>query len=476
MNSKYADAGVSLETAHALDQRLKQMLGTGIGLFSGSQLVDLSTYEHPVLVTTIQHATMQAGVNFKRSGAVVSESCVQRLRQINCNPLFFLDYFAGGKLDVDSVAACIEGMKQGCGEAMPLLGGETAEMPGVIVPGYYEVVGFAVGVGEARELYHPHSPDTFPFYPQLSGFKKPVLVASVDGVGTKTKVALMAEKHEGIGQDLTHHCGNDISVCGALPLFFLGYLGTSGSVDPLSDLLGNSLQQGCDSFQCQSLGLVSCSVRETYEAGQYDLLGLMVGVVEADAFLDGSNTAAGDVLLGIPSVGLHTNGYSLARQIFFTDLGWPADQLIAAGVSPEFARQWKIPADVTIGNELLKVHQPYGRAIQTLLQNCHPRAFAHITGGGVENIPRVIPSQFQAVIKESTWPQPFIFPLIEKLGNVPHEEMLRVFNRGIGLVVILPAAEAQRAIQALAAQGITSYQIGGIDTRASGEPAVTIYP
>lgn len=473
--SEYTKAGVDLEKAAWLNRRIKEILGKGVGLFAGKKAVDLSRFQNPAAVITVQHLGLEEFLDHPQaSGHKLATDSQKRLTALGVEPLFFLDYHAGGVLDEEAAEACIRGMRQGCGDEMVLLGGETAEMPGVIKPDQYETVGFALGIAEAEAVHHHASPDTFVVPLELRGFRKPALVASVDGVGTKTKVALLAGKHYGIGQDLANHCGNDLSVCGGFPLFLIGYLGMDPSISsgvPLQ--LSAGLSTGCENFASHYVGMAQRTTASVYEEGQYDLVGLMVGVVEEDAFLDGTSVQVGDVILGLASNGLHTNGYSLVRRAVFEKKGWKVDQQFRE-VVPELAKELGIPEGITIGDELLRVHRPYGRAIRRLLTSCHPRAFAHITGEGVKNIPRVIPKNMLAEISMRSWSKPFIFSLIQEIASVPEEEMHIVFNMGIGVVVILPPHEEKTALKVLREVGETPYSIGRIQWREPKDPRVIL--
>ena len=259
----------------------------------------------------------------------------------------------------------------------------------------------------------------------FSDVREPVLVASCDGVGTKLKVAFATGVHNTVGYDLVAHCINDILVQGARPLFFLDYIAT-GKLDPdVIEKLIEGLVRGCREGECALLGGETAEMPDLYADGEYDIAGFIVGVVDRRKVINGARITAGDVVIGLPSVGLHTNGYSLARKILLDAAGYQVDTHV-----PELG--------CTVGEELLKPHQNYLPALQRLIEHEGViKGLAHITGGGlVENIPRILPRNVNAVIKEGSWPVLPVFDLMQKLGNVPREDMLRTFNLGIGMVVI----------------------------------------
>ena len=259
----------------------------------------------------------------------------------------------------------------------------------------------------------------------FSDVREPVLVASCDGVGTKLKIAFATGIHNTIGYDLVAHCINDILVQGARPLFFLDYIAL-GKLDP--DLVGQIIEGlvlGCREGECALLGGETAEMPDFYRDGEYDIAGFIVGVVDRRKVINGSRITAGDVVLGLPSLGLHTNGYSLARKVL----------LEVGGLSLET----KVPElGCTVGEELLKQHRNYLPGLNRLIEHEGViKGMAHITGGGlIENIPRILPSNVDVEIKEGSWPILPVFELINKIGNVPTEDMLRTFNLGIGMVVI----------------------------------------
>lgn len=263
----------------------------------------------------------------------------------------------------------------------------------------------------------------------LKALDAPVLVASTDGVGTKTKVAAQLGRWETIGQDLVNHCVNDILVQGARPLFFLDYV-ASARLDPeqIAAIVGG-VAAACRAVGCALLGGETAEMPGVYEAGEIDLAGTIVGVVERERIIDGARIQPGDAILALPASGLHTNGYSLARRVLA-------------------ARDWTQPLPElggSIGDALLAVHRCYLEPV-SCLRGLDLRGLAHITGGGViDNLPRIFPPGVGAVIRRGTWPEPPIFGLIQSVGQVDAAEMFHVFNMGLGLLIVLPAAQAAAA-------------------------------
>ena len=288
------------------------------------------------------------------------------------------------------------------------------------------------------------------FAPNFSGMREPVLVASVDGVGTKLKIAFAMNRHDTVGADLVNHCVNDIAVLGARPLFFLDYIGAEKLEPRVFDQLLSGFTKACRAAGCALIGGETAQMPGMYRKGEYDLAGCIVGVVDRTTLIDGRKIRPDDIVLGLPSNGLHTNGYSLARKILF-------DQL-------KFKRTSRIPGlKRSLGEELLRVHRNY----QPLLAGLPPgtiRGLAHITGGGlVDNLPRVLPKNCDAVIETGTWRTPAIFQFLQDKGKVDREEMYQVFNMGIGMVAIVAANDAGKVARRLNAK-----QIGRI-TKGSGK-------
>ncbi|MFN7140667.1 MAG: phosphoribosylformylglycinamidine cyclo-ligase [Limisphaerales bacterium] len=286
-------------------------------------------------------------------------------------------------------------------------------------------------------------------------YKQPILVSSVDGVGTKLKIAFTMDKHDTIGEDLVNHCVNDIAVLGAEPLFFLDYLGT-GKLEPhvFKEII-KGFVRGCTKNNCALIGGETAQMPGFYQEGEYDVSGTIVGVVEKSKMLDGKGIKAGDAVIGIQSSGLHTNGYSLGRKIFFERLKMkPTDRV------PELKG--------TIGSELLKVHVTYGPLVQSLLKKYNRndkarviKGLAHITGGGfVDNIPRVLPKNIDVVIRKGSWDMLPIFKIIEQKSGVPDEELYQVFNMGIGMVAIVAADKADAVLKSIRAEKMKAWIIG----------------
>ncbi len=281
-------------------------------------------------------------------------------------------------------------------------------------------------------------------------YKDPVLVSSADGVGTKLKVAFMANRHDTVGQDLVNHCVNDVLVQGAEPLFFLDYLATGRLSPSVAEAIVGGMATACRENNCALLGGETAEMPGMYADGEYDLAGFIVGVVDRERLINGRTIAVGDVLVGIPSSGLHTNGYSLARRIVFEHLGLRVDSEV-----PELR--------TTVGDALLEPHRSYLPLISPLLAAGRIKGMAHITGGGItENLPRVLPHGTAAVVDASAWPVPPLFAWLRESGKVPVDDMYRTFNMGIGLVAVTPRDQAESLIDELAARG-------GRDARVIGE-------
>ena len=286
-------------------------------------------------------------------------------------------------------------------------------------------------------------------------YRRPVLVSSVDGVGTKLKIAVTTNRHDTIGQDLVNHCVNDIAVLGAEPLFFLDYIGMGKLAPRVFNGIITGLATACAKAGCTLIGGETAQMPGMYAEGEYDLVGCIVGVVEKDGAIDGSHIKPGDAIVGLASTGLHTNGYSLARRILFAQMSAQPDD-------------YSSELGCTFGEELLKIHRNYWPIIKTLRA---PRStlhnslhgIAHITGGGFyDNIPRVLPRGCGAVIRRGTWEVPPIFRLLQSGGGVSDEEMYRVFNMGIGMTLIVDA-KSVAAVQKVASRaGVKSYLIGEI--------------
>jgi len=292
-------------------------------------------------------------------------------------------------------------------------------------------------------------------------YKKPVLTASTDGVGTKLKIAFMANIHDTIGIDLVAMSVNDILVQGAEPLFFLDYVSTS-AVDPKTlESVISGINEGCKEAGCALIGGEIAEMPSFYKEGEYDLAGFAVGVVDQDKIIDGLKIKKGDKLVGLSSSGLHSNGYSLARTIVFEQLNFDLNTKLE-----ELGRN--------LGEELLEPTKIYVKPVLKIIAEFNIHGISHITGGGLtENISRILPSNCQAAIHKGSWEILPIFTLIQEKGNISEAEMLRTFNNGIGMVLIVPQEEAKDIISRLQGMQLKSYVIGEIVKRKEEEEAVT---
>ena len=276
-------------------------------------------------------------------------------------------------------------------------------------------------------------------FPQMSD---PILVASADGVGTKLKLAFETGIHNTVGADLVNHCVNDILVQGARPLFFLDYFAT-GKLEPdVTASVVEGMARACRENGCVLLGGETAEMPDFYPPGEYDLAGFIVGVVDKPKVIDGKTIAPGDVVLGIPSNGLQTNGYSLARKLFFEIGGYKPDTML-----DELGE--------TVGDALLKTHQSFLPQIGPLLDSGKIKGLAHITGGGfLENIPRILPDGVSVEIERGTWNELPVFGVMQRLGNVANQEMFRTFNMGIGMIAVTSADDADEISEAIGASEI----------------------
>ncbi len=281
-------------------------------------------------------------------------------------------------------------------------------------------------------------------------FREPVLVSSADGVGTKLKVAFLTDRHDTVGGDLVNHCVNDILVQGAEPLFFLDYLATGRLSPRVAEQVVAGAARACQENGCALIGGETAEMPGFYADGEYDLAGFIVGIVERERIVDGRAITPGDALVGLPSAGLHTNGYSLARRVLFDVCGWtPHTDVPALGTS--------------LGDALLAPHRSYLKAVRPLLDAGVVRGLAHITGGGItENLPRVLPEGCAAEVDSRAWIVPPIFQLIQQRGAIARDEMLRAFNMGIGLVVVCENRVAGRVIDQLERAGEGAVRIGAV--------------
>ena len=295
-------------------------------------------------------------------------------------------------------------------------------------------------------------------------YRQPVLVSSVDGVGTKLKLAFAMDRHDTIGQDLVNHCVNDIAVLGAEPLFFLDYLGTGKLEARVFTQIIKGFAKACAENRCALIGGETAQMPGFYQPGEYDVSGAIVGVVEKSQMLTGKLIRPGDAVIGLASSGLHTNGYSLARRIFFEEMNLKPSSYVAELKN-------------TIGAELLKVHVSYGPLLQKLLRKFNAgrasnhnrrrvapiKGLAHITGGGfVDNIPRVLPKNCDVIIRKGTWEMLPIFGLIAARGGVPEAELYQVFNMGLGMILVAAADHATEIAKFIAAQKVKAWLIGTV--------------
>jgi len=285
------------------------------------------------------------------------------------------------------------------------------------------------------------------FRATFSSMRDPVLVASMDGVGTKLKIAFAMDKHDTVGVDLVNHCINDIAVLGARPLFFLDYIGCERLEPRVFQQLLRGLSRACRGAGCALLGGETAQMPGMYRKDEYDLAGCIVGLVDRAKIIDGKNIKAGDVVLGLPSNGLHTNGYSLARKLLFEKMRLKPSSRLPGST-------------ITVGEELLRVHKNY----QPLLSKVSVGAIkglAHITGGGlIDNLPRILPSNCDAVIDTKSWRVPSVFQILQKNGNVDVQEMYQVFNMGIGMVAIVAERNARKAMSVVRAKRIGRIERG----------------
>lgn len=289
------------------------------------------------------------------------------------------------------------------------------------------------------------------FSAAFSDVRDPVLVASCDGVGTKLKAAFATGIHNTIGYDLVSHCFNDILVQGARPLFFLDYI-AAGKLDPsVIEQIIEGMAKACKEGNCALLGGETAEMPGFYPEGEYDIAGFIVGVVDKSKVINGSRITAGDQVLGLPSVGLHTNGYSLARKVLLDIGGYQMDTHVKE-------------LGCTVAEELLKHHKSYLPALDRLIDHEGViKGLAHITGGGlVENIPRILPPNVDVMIEHGSWPVLPVYPLMQKIGNIPEDEMLRAFNLGIGMVVIVSPQYKELVKDHLQQAGETYFEIGEV--------------
>ncbi len=293
------------------------------------------------------------------------------------------------------------------------------------------------------------------FQARFPGMRQPVLVASIDSVGTKLKIAFVLDKHDTVGADLVNHCVNDIAVLGARPLFFLDYIGCERLERRMFQELLRGISRACRSAGCALLGGETAQLPGMYRPGEYDLAGCIVGVVERDKIIDGKKIRPGDVILGLESNGLHTNGYSLAREILFGKMHLKVSSRVPGST-------------MIVGKELLRVHKNYQPLLARIPSNVI-KGLAHITGGGlIDNLPRILPPNCDAVVEAKSWKVPRIFQILQRNGNIDLREMYQVFNMGIGMVAVVAEENARRAMSMLQAK-----RIGRIE-RGSGKTVLKL--
>jgi phosphoribosylformylglycinamidine cyclo-ligase len=295
---------------------------------------------------------------------------------------------------------------------------------------------------------------------RLSGFRKPVLVSSADGVGTKLKIAFLTGRHDTVGEDLVNHCVNDIAVQGALPLFFLDYFAVGKLEAGVAAAVVSGIARGCKRNGCALIGGETAEMPGLYTEEEYDLAGFIVGAAERSRILDGASIRAGDALLALPSTGLHTNGYSLARKLLFEVAGYgPRTPLPEVGA--------------TVADALLAVHRSYLKPIRALLAAGLLRGAAHITGGGITgNTPRMLPKGLAVAIDTGAWRIPPLFEVLRAIGDIPIDDYRRTFNLGVGMILAVPARGAGKAAAVLEKLGERPFRIGEVVARKRGRPRV----
>ena len=295
---------------------------------------------------------------------------------------------------------------------------------------------------------------------RLAGFRQPVLVSSADGVGTKLKVAFLAGRHDTVGQDLVNHCVNDIAVQGAEPLFFLDYFAVGKLRAEVTAAVIAGISRACRQNGCALIGGETAEMPGMYAESEYDLAGFIVGAAERSRLLTGSGIRAGDVLLALPSTGLHTNGYSLARKLLFEIAGYGPKTML-----PEVG--------ATVGDALLAVHRSYLKPIRALMAAGLLRGAAHITGGGItDNTPRMLPKGLAAAVDAASWRIPPIFEVLRRIGNIPADDFRRTFNLGVGMIFAVPVRATGRAEAVLEKLGESPFRIGEVIEQKRGRGRV----
>ena len=296
----------------------------------------------------------------------------------------------------------------------------------------------------------------------LQRYKKPVLVSSTDGVGTKLKIAFAMNRHDTVGIDLVAMCVNDIIVIGAKPLFLLDYLAVSKLVPNRAKKVVGGIAKGCVEAECSLIGGETAEMPGFYKKGEYDLAGFVVGILEEDQMIDGSHIRIGDKLIGIASNGLHSNGFSLVRKVLLERHKLDLKKRVA-----EIGER--------LGETLLRPTRIYVKTILDLLKDFSPHGMAHITGGGITgNLPRIIPKGYKAVIRKGTWDVPPIFPFLQERGNISEDEMYKTFNNGIGMILVMPSKDSQNVMARLQALGEKGFIIGEIVKADKPEEAIAL--
>ena len=292
-------------------------------------------------------------------------------------------------------------------------------------------------------------------------YREPILVSGTDGVGTKVKLARMMNRHDTIGVDLVAMCVNDILVSGAEPLFFLDYLATGHLEIDVAEAIVQGIAEGCRQAECALIGGETAEMPSCYPAGEYDLAGFSVGVVERSEMLGKEKIQLGDVVIGVASSGLHSNGYSLARRVLFEEQGWTPETQV-----PDLSE--------LLGEALLRPTTIYVKLVKALLRKNLLHGLAHITGGGITgNLPRVLPEQWGAVIDRKSWEPSSIFAVIQQAGKIDLEEMFQVFNMGVGLIVVAPSDETSKILQTIQEQGMAGWVMGEIGPCSSSDAKLT---
>jgi phosphoribosylformylglycinamidine cyclo-ligase len=298
---------------------------------------------------------------------------------------------------------------------------------------------------------------------RIAGYKKPVLISSADGIGTKLKVAILAGRHDTVGECLVNHCVNDIMVQGAEPLFFLDYFAMGQLDSAVASSVIRGIARGCERNGCALIGGETAEMPGLYKKGEYDVAGFIVGACEEKDLVTGAGIQAGDVLIGLPSDGLHTNGYSLARKLLFEVAKYKVNQRVEE-------------LGETVGEALLRVHVSYAGALRALRKAKLLKGAAHITGGGItDNTPRMLPAGTNAKILMNSWKAPALFELLRRIGDVPEEDWRRTFNLGIGMIVCVGAEEKGRALEVLGRAGFAPVVVGKVVRGKKSEKPRVIY-